>query len=153
MNELKKWAVVVFSIAGTGISGYLLWSHMAGQEVACVQWLDCDLVLNSAYSVVKGIPVSLLGLLGFFSVFIVTLIQFSPNHGANKILRLVRFGISLTGFLFSCYLTYIEFFVIAAICMWCVASLTVISIIFSITILDVTSDVQSRSTPVSNKLE
>lgn len=149
MNDLKNWTVVLLSIAGTGISGYLLWSRIAGEKVACAQWLDCDLVLNSSYSVVKGIPVELFGLSGFLSLLIVTLMQYSANKDTNKTIRLIRFGISLTGFLFSCYLTYIELFVISALCMWCVASLTAISIIFSITLLDIISDIRPYSTPVS----
>ena len=95
---------------------------------------DCSTVNSSRFSVIYGIPVSLLGMIAYLAIFILLALEL------RKILtrensNLLVFGLSLVGVLFSAYLTYIELYVIHAVCPFCVVSAVVITVIFLISII------------------
>jgi uncharacterized membrane protein len=107
----------VLAAAGLLISAYLSWIHFAGVAPVCVGGGNggCETVQSSRYATVLGVPVSVLGLVGYSGLL------------ASAVLRgevgvYLGFLIALIGTLFSGYLTYLEVFVIHAICQWCLAS-------------------------------
>ncbi len=108
--------LAVLAVAGIAVSAYLTWSHLRGVAPVCVGGsAGCETVQTSRYSEVLGIPVALLGLLGYAGLLL---------SAAIKGERAAVFGlfVALVGTLYSAYLTYLELFVIQAICQWCVAS-------------------------------
>lgn len=108
--------LAVLAVAGIAVSAYLTWSHLRGVAPVCVGGsAACETVQTSRYSEVLGIPVALLGLLGYAGLLL---------SAAIKGERAAVFGlfVALVGTLYSAYLTYLELFVIQAICQWCVAS-------------------------------
>jgi len=136
--DWKKWSIISFSFAGFWLSCYLLWARLTNHQVFCGNSISCDLVLKSAYSAIAGVPVTFLGLLAYLILLIITLLRghVVKYHDAN--IRLATYGISLTGFLYSGYLTYIQIFVLGAMCVWCLISMVLITIIFIMTIHDIT---------------
>jgi uncharacterized membrane protein len=104
------------AIAGLAIAGYLTWVHYAGLDPVCVGGGGgCERVQSSTYAELAGVPVALLGLLGYAAIGLTLLVH--DDHA-----RLAGAGIALAGFGFSAYLTYLELAVIEAVCQWCVAS-------------------------------
>ena len=75
----------------------------------------CETVQASRYATVAGVPVAVLGIAGYASLLVSAVMR--GEAGVY-----LGFMISLVGTLFSAYLTYLEVFVIHAICQWCVAS-------------------------------
>jgi uncharacterized membrane protein len=109
-------AIVVLCLLGIGDAGYLTYVHYAGIKAACLSGGGgCEKVQSSQYAKLDGVPVSLLGLIGYLSILFSLLIRDEPGRAAG-------FGVALIGFAFSTYLTYRELFTIDAICPWCVAS-------------------------------
>ena len=109
---------VLFVLAALGvlISAYLTWTHFAGLAPICTGGSHgCETVQSSRYAVVLGVPVALLGLIAYGGLV------FSAVLWGEAGVYL-SFLISLVGTLFSAYLTYLEIFVIGALCQWCLAS-------------------------------
>jgi uncharacterized membrane protein len=106
---------LVLAILGVGIAGYLTYVHYAGVEPVCNIAHGCHKVQTSQYAKLAGIPVALLGLIGYVVVLGALLAR-------GELARMIAALTALVGFGFSMYLTYRELFTIDAICQWCVAS-------------------------------
>lgn len=102
------------SIAGIGVAGYLTYVHYAGIEPVCTTG-GCAKVQSSTYAELAGIPVALLGLIGYLLIGSAVWAEGEEGRAGTAALALVGAG-------FSLYLTYLELFVIDAICQWCVVS-------------------------------
>lgn len=115
----ERWAralLAAVSVAGLAVSLYLAWTYAVGAAPACVGGsAGCETVQASPYSRLMGVPVPALGLGGYAAL----LISAALRSAAGTALGLF---VALVGTLFSGYLTYLELFVIEAICQWCVAS-------------------------------
>jgi len=118
---LLKKALIVLASIGLLNAIYLTWIKLANQVAQCAGIGDCEAVNSSPYSEIGGIPIALLGTSAFFVILLVLLFE-----ERNEILRengpLLVVAISLVGVLYSLYLTYIEIYVIKAICPYCVLS-------------------------------
>lgn len=109
-------ALLALAVVGVLISAYLTWTHFAGLTPVCTgSGEGCQTVQSSRYASLLGIPVALLGLVAYGGLV------FSVAVWA-EIGIFLGFLISLVGTLFSVYLTYLEVFVIGALCQWCLAS-------------------------------
>lgn len=139
--EWRLWVIRLLALAGMGVSAYLTWAHLAHQSVACGQSQGCDTVQQSIYSEVAGIPVALLGLMAYTALFALTFLRGHVPDPWDDYVPLAIFGISLIGMLYSAYLTYLELFVIYAICRWCVGSAIIITAIFLLSLSDLTTEV------------
>lgn len=114
---------VTACLAGLGLidSLYLTWIKLADRAASCAGIGDCDAVNNSRYAEVAGIPIALLGALGYLAILVMLGAERRWPQAAWT-LRLGIFGIALAGALYSAYLTYIELAVLHAVCPFCVAS-------------------------------
>ncbi len=109
-------AIAATTIGGIAIATYLTILHYAGADPVCVGGTGgCHTVQNSEYAELAGIPVSVIGLAGYVALALSLLIPGEPG-------RALGMGLALAGAGFSLYLTYLEIWVIEAICQWCVAS-------------------------------
>lgn len=123
IGDLASWLVLVpLSLAGLGTSGYLTYSHYADQETVCAGIGSCELVQTSEYSEILGVPVALMGLLFFVGLGALSLLRVILWRGDIEWARPLAFSMTLGGTAFVSYLTYVELFVIDAICAWCVAT-------------------------------
>jgi uncharacterized membrane protein len=119
-------AAIVLALIGLGIASYLTYVHYEGIHPVCGLGGNCEKVQTSEWSKLAGIPVAVLGLIGY-AVILVTL--FIPGEEALIAGALT----ALVGFGFSAYLTYRELFTIDAICPWCVASAVVMTLLAVVT--------------------
>ncbi|MCM8747004.1 vitamin K epoxide reductase family protein [Thermomicrobium sp. CFH 73360] len=130
MNRLPRWSLTsaVLALAGIGVAGYL--TVVAYDQSLLVCGLgDCSTVQNSPYAKIAGVPIALLGLLMYLALFAVSLARWRWWRQAD-VLTSANAGIALAGTLYSGYLTYLELFVINAICQWCVASAVLVTALF-----------------------
>jgi uncharacterized membrane protein len=110
-----RLAMAVIALVGLGVAGYLTYVHYAGVTPVCAVAHGCEKVQTSQWAKLAGVPVALLGLLGYTAILGSLAL---PGEGG----RLVGAALALVGFGFSGYLTYLEVVEIDAICAWCVTS-------------------------------
>lgn len=115
-----RWgaAMTVLALAGLAIAGYLLTVRLLGEAPACGPVRGCDTVAASEYATIFGLPVALFGV-GFSLVLSATAIVWW-RRGERRALY-ASYGLGLAGIIAVAYLTYLELFVIEAICVWCVS--------------------------------
>jgi uncharacterized membrane protein len=133
-NSIFEWIFLLLALVGFLDSLYLIWIKIANSKAYCLQGVgDCWTVNTSKYSEVMGIPVAVFGVGGYFLVLMVFLLENRVRFfGENN--ALIQFGLTLVGFLYSIYLTYLELFVINAICPFCVLSAVSVTILFILSI-------------------
>jgi uncharacterized membrane protein len=113
------------ALVGLFIAGYLTWTRLSGGLPVCGPLHGCETVALSSYSEILGIPVALLGV-GFSLVLVVLALAWWRRADRRALLGL--YGLGLLGVLFAAYLTYLELFVIGAVCVWCATyALTVVA--------------------------
>jgi uncharacterized membrane protein len=107
--------LLVLALAGIGIATYLTYVHYRGLSPICAINEGCEKVQSSRYAKVGGVPVPLIGLIGYLAILTSLFVR-------GEAARLATAGMALGGFAFSVYLTGLELFEIHAICQWCVGS-------------------------------
>ncbi|HVM72809.1 MAG TPA: vitamin K epoxide reductase family protein [Anaerolineales bacterium] len=131
---LLYWGTLITSILGTADAIYLLIFKLTGNPHMCLGNGGCHNVNFSPYSEIKGIPVSVFGICAYLAILGILILEkylkIAQENGPLAI-----FGISLGGVAFSVYLTYLEIYVIHAICPFCVASAVTITLIFILAII------------------
>jgi uncharacterized membrane protein len=128
MTDRLRVAAIAISVVGIAIAGYLTYVHYAGISPVCEIAHGCEKVQTSEWSKVAGVPVALLGLLGYAGILAAL---FVPGEiGATA-----AAGMALVGAGFSAYLTYREIFTIDAICIWCVASAILMATLAVVTVV------------------
>ena len=133
-TELLRRISIALTIAGLLVAGYLTYLHLSGSTAAlCSAGGGCDTVRESRYSQIGRIPVAVVGLGGYLAILLVLLLD-SPGGALAEYGPMLVFGFTLIGVLYSLYLTYLELFVIVAICPYCVSSAVIITLIFIISI-------------------
>jgi uncharacterized membrane protein len=126
------WAPVALSLLGIGVSGYLVVKRFTGGGLACTRWAQCDVVNNSLYSQIYGVPVSLLGLIGYLALLAAAASALITAGRARRRALGLGFLMALGGFGFSLWLTYVEVYIIEALCSWCVASALIITLLTAV---------------------
>jgi uncharacterized membrane protein len=111
------------TVIGLGVATYLTVIHYAGINPACTAGQACIKVQTSQWSKLAGIPVALLGLLGYIGILGTLL---APDREET---RLATLGLTVIGFGFSAYLTYRELFSIHAVCEWCASSAVILTVL------------------------
>jgi len=125
---LIKRFLITLSIVGLLDALYLSWIKLSDTELICTGVGACDVVNTSEYSVLAGIPIAFFGAMAYIAFLFLLLFE-KRFEWIQENGPLMLFGISLFGFLYSIYLTYIEIFVIFAICPYCVLSAIIMSLI------------------------
>lgn len=121
--QVKLWQVLLLCALGMVVAGYLTYIEVTQTSAVCGPVGDCNTVQQSEYARLFGIlPVGLLGMVGYVLITGAYLVK---NYGAEQWKQLASnslVGMVLFGVLFSIYLTYLEIFVIQAVCLWCLSS-------------------------------
>ena len=121
--------MVVIAVLAIGLTSYLVYVHYSGIKPVCTAGQSCIKVQSSVWSKLDGVPVALIGLIGYIAIFFSLL---APDREET---RLATLGMTLAGFGFSAYLTYREIFSIHAICEECVSSFVLIAILLSCSVV------------------
>ena len=128
--------VAALALAGIFISLYLtLYKIGVIGELSCSIG-SCETVNTSKWSRFLGLPVAAWGLVFYLDVFVVALVGTMRRFEFEPAISFVLVGEAAVGVLFSAWLTYLELGVIHAICIWCVTSAVIVTLILLTTIAD-----------------
>jgi uncharacterized membrane protein len=109
---------------GIGVATYIAIADSGGGSPVCIAGgHGCQTVAESSYSHLAGVNIAIFGIAGYVVLLICALLR-------GDAFRLTAFVVSLIGFGYSLYLTYLELFTIDAICQWCVASAVLMTLLF-----------------------
>jgi uncharacterized membrane protein len=122
-QKVLKRAMLAITVLGVLLTIYLTYIHYKGLNPVCSLGHACIKVQTSQWSKIAGIPVALIGLIGYIGILGAQLV---PEREET---RLALLGMTLIGFLFSGYLTYREIFSIKAICEECATSAVFLTIL------------------------
>jgi len=133
--DKRLWqAALLASVVGIAVSIYMTIFKLTDNSAMCLGNGGCSVVNASRYSSIYGIPLGIFGLLGYGAIALVLL--FEKRHPLLRAYgNMLAMGMALGGALYSAYLTYLEIYVIQAICPFCVASAIAISLAFVFTLV------------------
>lgn len=131
---IRRQAIVLLALVGLLVATYL-WLYKIGAigELRCGTG-SCEYVQASRYAELLGIPVAFYGVVGYATLFGVGLVGLQPPRLGDRRVTLLLAAFATAGFLFTLYLTYIELFVLHAVCRWCVVSAVIITTIWAIAV-------------------
>jgi uncharacterized membrane protein len=129
-----RQAIAALALVGFFVALYL-WLHQigVGGELKCGTGA-CETVQTSPWAEQFGIPVAFYGVLGYAAILAVALVGLQPAWLGRRGPSFLLAALATGGVLFSGWLTYLELFVIHAICRWCVASAVIITAIWLVSL-------------------
>ncbi len=120
-RDWLRWGSLALAVLGAVDSAYLTWVKVAGLTPFCGSSHACDTVNTSIYSQIGGIPIAVLGL-GAYLVLAALFLLEDRVPVVAEWGPVAVFGMALTGTLYSAYLTYVELYILHAVCPYCVVS-------------------------------
>jgi uncharacterized membrane protein len=108
--------LAVLDLVGLGIASYLSSVELRGELPNCGPLHGCEQVALSSYSRIGGVPVAVFGVGLSLALLCLAMAWWRTNDGR---LLAAHYGLSLLGVVFELYFTYLELFVIGAVCVWC----------------------------------
>lgn len=143
-----RQTIAVLALVGFFVALYL-WLHALGigGPLKCGTG-GCDTVQTSRWAVFLGMPVAFYGVVGYVLILLTAIAGLRPVALAQRQWSVLLAALATIGFLFTAYLTYLELFVIHAICRWCVASAVIITAIWIVSLLALRSPA-TRTDPVA----
>lgn len=129
-NQHPNWPILALAIAGMLLSGYLTYSAWQGQSVAgCTVGSACDVVLNSRWSRLFGMPISFWGFLTYALLAAIAWNKTTPSQWK------MAWTVTIIGLLYSIYLTGVSLIVLDSACPYCLTSLGLMTAIFAVLLM------------------
>ena len=132
-----RQTIAVLALIGLFVALYL-WLHALGfgGPLRCGTG-GCDTVQTSRWATLFGLPVALYGVVGYALILLAALAGLRPAAVQRRDVSYLLVALASLGFVFTLYLTYLELFVIHAVCRWCVGSAVIITMIWVVAVLEV----------------
>jgi uncharacterized membrane protein len=123
------WLIPALIVIGIGVAGYLSYVETQSVEAVCGPVGDCNTVQQSRYATLFGfLPIGVLGLMGYLGACSLAGAEILSQNLENPP-TIGFFGMAFFAVIFSLYLTYLEPFVIKAVCIWCLSSAVIVTLL------------------------
>ncbi len=142
---MDKWlyrASIALVVVGLLVSIYMTIYKITDNGAMCLGSGDCSTVNASKYAEVNGIPVALIGVLGYAAILAVHYFE-NRDRFFKQNSTLMIFGMALTGFIFTVWLIYVEIALIKALCPFCITSQVAMTLIFILAVMRLIRQPQS----------
>jgi len=138
-NQWLDIAIPIISLIGLGAAIYLTYVEFTHVRALCGPVGDCNAVQSSPYAKLFGVvPIGLVGAIGYIGILFAWIWRRFRTDSLARIAGPAMFGMALFGTLFSIYLTYLELFVIHAVCIWCLSSAVIITLLMLLNLPSIT---------------
>lgn len=134
---MDKWLYrtsIGLAVLGLLVSIYMTIFKLTNNANMCVGSHACETVNSSIYAEINGVPVAVVGIIGYLAIAVVLLLEarstFFQENGT-----MLTFGLALVGFLFTLYLIYVEIALIHALCPFCVTSQIAMTTLFILSVI------------------
>lgn len=134
MDKRLHQITIALTVIGLLVSVYMTIYKFTNNESMCIGSAGCSEVNASRYSEINGIPVAVLGVIGYTVILGLLFLEQRPGIFQQNG-SMMFFGVSLLGFLFTLYLIYLEVALIKAYCPFCLTSQAVMTVIFIISVV------------------
>ena len=128
--KITPWLILLLGFLGFIDTLYLTYEHFTGAPVNCSILNGCDKVLTSSYSSILGVPLALIGTLYYLLVLALMAAYLGQK---NKAVIKYLLGLTSLGFIISLFLVYLQFFVLKALCLYCMISALSSTLLFILT--------------------
>lgn len=130
--------LIFIAVGGFVLSFYIFYIKLGGKQLVCPTGSDCNAVIYSKYSKFFGVPLEYWGMLYYaFIASIYTTLVVSPSSISQSV-TFIAFVVTSAAFLFSLYLTAVQGFALKQWCMWCLLSAVFSSVIFIVSLSELT---------------
>lgn len=147
MKAVLPFATVMLSILGIADAGYITYEKFAGVIPKCIPGFECGKVLNSPWSSIGPVPLSLLGLFFYFTVFVLAsfvILEIDIHKVLPQLPAFLKkfttfdflWMLTIFGFIFSLYLLFIMGVMIQGWCTYCLLSAATCTLLFASTSLN-----------------
>ena len=126
-DRTLRLCVGALAAAGLLVAGYLTYARYSDTTITCSSG-GCETVQKSSYATVAGIPVAVLGLVGYSAILATAFL-------VGDVARAAAAALALGGFAFSMFLLYAQLVPIDAVCDWCVANDVIVTALVPFTVL------------------
>ena len=141
----QNYVLPALIFLGLGVAGYLAYVETQAVTAVCGPIGNCNAVQTSEYAYLFGIPIGVLGVIGYLAILATWLWGQWQNDRRTPLILLAMTGF---GVLFSIYLTYLEPFVIGAVCAWCLSSAVIMTLLMLLVLNPAAQEMQPA--PVRN---
>jgi uncharacterized membrane protein len=124
--------ILILSIVGISDATYLTIKRFTHDSVNCSIFEGCDFVTTSIYSTILGIPVAVLGMVFYISIFVLSILYLRSK---NRKILMSLLSLSGVGFLMSMWFVYTQLFILESICSYCMISATLSTTIFILSLI------------------
>lgn len=124
------WRIPLTSLAGLAVAAYLASIEITQSEAVCGLVGNCNLVQQSPYAQIAGISIGVIGVVGYLMILLVWAVN-RLSKGSIDVEWVLR-AAALFGVVFSVYLTFLELFVIGAVCLWCLTSAVIMLVLLAL---------------------
>ena len=132
----KRMLVATLALAGIFLSVYLALYKLGYIGVLTCSVGSCEVVQTSRWATFLGLPVAVWGVGFYVTAFAVAMAGVHGRLADSPAPSVALVALSGWGVLFSAWLTWLELFVIHAICQWCVVSAILVTVIFVVSLMD-----------------
>ena len=132
----KRMLVALVALAGVFVASYLTLYKLGYIGTLACAVGSCETVQTSKWATFLGVPVGAWGVGYYISVLALAIAGLTARLADSRRLSEILLGVTAFGLVFSLWLTYLELFVIHAICQWCVVSAILATILFVLSWLD-----------------
>lgn len=139
----RRMIIAALALGGVGLATYLAMYKLGMIGTLACTVGSCETVNLSRWATFLGLPVAVWGV-GFYVVlFLVALLGTTERFVDATWISHALLGLTAWGVVFSAWLTYLELYVIHAVCMFCVISAILVSVTFLVSVLEWRSRPQS----------
>jgi len=132
----RRMLMALIALIGVFLSLYLTLYKLGYIGTLACGTGSCEYVQLSKWGTFLGLPVAAWGLGFYVAVFAIAVAGIQERFEPSRGLTLLLVGVTGWGVLFTLWLTYLELFVIHALCRWCLGSAALTVLLFALALWD-----------------